>query len=148
VLAVTDDMRAFLDAHVHPRAADQVRLRELIEAIITTDVFSLEFNDRTRTASEAFRLRTGNCLSFSNMFVAMAREVGLMFFQEVDSAAGRSIGRLSQPAFNVRADLARCVHVGIQHRRLQGELQHAHDLRHPGAGPLLQQHGRREHAGR
>ena len=85
ILAVTAEMRAFLEAHVHPRAADQVRLRELIEAIITTDTFALEFDDRTRTASEAFRLRTGNCLSFSNLFVAMAREVGLKAsFQEVD----------------------------------------------------------------
>jgi Flp pilus assembly protein TadD len=110
VLAVTDDMRAFLDAHVHPRAADQVRLRELIEAIITTDVFSLEFNDRTRTASEAFRLRTGNCLSFSNLFVAMAREVGLKaFFQEVDLPPDWSIDKdvfVLNRHVNVRVDLS------------------------------------------
>ena len=110
VLAVTDDMRAFLDAHVHPRAADQVRLRELIEAIITTDVFSLEFNDRTRTASGAFRLRTGNCLSFSNLFVAMAREVGLKAsFQEVDLPPDWSLDRdvfVLNRHVNVRVDLS------------------------------------------
>ena len=85
VLAVSAEMLAFLDEHVHRKAADQVKLHELIEALITKDAFSLTFNDRTRTASEAFRLRTGNCLSFSNLFVAMAREVGLdASFQEVD----------------------------------------------------------------
>jgi len=85
VLAVSPEMLAFLDQHVHRKAADQVKLHELIEALITKDSFSLTFNDRTRTAAEAFRLQTGNCLSFSNLFIAMAREVGLTAsFQEVD----------------------------------------------------------------
>jgi Flp pilus assembly protein TadD len=110
VLAVTDDMRVFLDEHVHRRAADQVRLRELIEAIITTDTFALQFDDRTRTASGAFRLRTGNCLSFSNLFVAMAREVGLKAsFQEVDLPPDWSIDKdvfVLNRHVNVRVDLA------------------------------------------
>ncbi len=38
----------------------------------------------TLTASDTFKRRSGNCLSFSNMFVAMAREAGLKaWFQEV-----------------------------------------------------------------
>jgi Flp pilus assembly protein TadD len=38
----------------------------------------------TLTASETFNQQTGNCLSFSNMFIAMAREAGLKaWFQEV-----------------------------------------------------------------
>jgi tetratricopeptide (TPR) repeat protein len=38
----------------------------------------------TLTAADTFKRRTGNCLSFSNMFVAMAREAGLnAWFQEV-----------------------------------------------------------------
>jgi len=85
VLAVSDEMRSFLAAHVHRRAAESVRFKALVEAIINTPELRLEFEERTRTASETFNARRGNCLSFSNLFVAMAREVGLeVAFQEVD----------------------------------------------------------------
>jgi Flp pilus assembly protein TadD len=110
VLEVTDDMRAFLEEHVHSRATDQVKLRELIEAIITTKAFTLTFDDRTRTASEAFRLRSGNCLSFSNLFVAMAREVGLKAsFQEVDLPPDWTLDKdvfVLNRHVNVRIDLS------------------------------------------
>ena len=110
VLEVTDEMRAFLESHVHSRATDQLKLRELIEAIITTKTFTLTFDGRTRTASEAFRLRSGNCLSFSNLFIAMAREVGLKAsFQEVDLPPDWSIDRdvfVLNRHVNVRIDLS------------------------------------------
>lgn len=109
VLAVTPEMRAFVDDHVHRKAADQIKLRELIEAIINTKTFALEFDDRTRTASEAFERRTGNCLSFSNLFVAMAREVGLAAsFQEVDLPPDWSLDKdvfVLNRHVNVRVDL-------------------------------------------
>ena len=85
VLAVSTEMLDFLKTNVHRRATNQVKLQELIDAIISADTFGLEFDEKTRTASETFRLRQGNCLSFSNLFVAMARDVGLKAsFQEVD----------------------------------------------------------------
>lgn len=85
VLAVSPEMREFLAAHVHRKAAESVRFKALVEAIINTADFRLEFEERTRTAAETFRSRKGNCLSFSSLFVAMAREVGLdASFQEVD----------------------------------------------------------------
>jgi len=85
VLAVSAEMRRFLDSNVHSKASSQVKLRELIDAIIYEGNFGLEFAGATRTASDMFRLRRGNCLSFSNMFVAMARHVGLeALYQEVD----------------------------------------------------------------
>jgi Flp pilus assembly protein TadD len=85
VLSVSEGMLEFLDANVHPKAFDGVRLQELIDAIINEGTFGLEFDGQTRTAAETFRLRRGNCLSFSNMFVAMARRVNLdASFQEVD----------------------------------------------------------------
>ena len=109
VLAVTPEMRAFLDDHVHRKAADQVKLHELIDAIINTKTFALEFDDRTRTASEAFERRTGNCLSFSNLFVAMAREVDLAAsFQEVDLPPDWSLDNdvfVLNRHVNVRVDL-------------------------------------------
>jgi Flp pilus assembly protein TadD len=85
VLAVSGEMRQFLDSNVHFKASSQVKMRELIDAIINEGTFGIEFAGATRTASEMFQLRLGNCLSFSNMFVAMARYVGLEArYQEVD----------------------------------------------------------------
>ena len=85
VLALSPDMESFLDRHVDRGADHKVRLRQLARAIIDAGDFGLVYDDTTHTAAETFRLRRGNCLSFSNMFVAMARRLGLdVFFQEVD----------------------------------------------------------------
>jgi Flp pilus assembly protein TadD len=84
VLAVSPEMRDFLDAHV-TTAGGAARLRQLGYAIIHDRTFKLKYDETTRTAAETFRTRRGNCLSFSNMFVAMARHLGLdVHFQEVD----------------------------------------------------------------
>lgn len=85
VLAVSAEMQDFLDAHVSRGAGRAIRLRQLAYAIVGEGHFGLEYDETTRTASETFRTRRGNCLSFSNMFVAMARRVGLdVDYQEVD----------------------------------------------------------------
>ncbi len=85
VLALSVQMREFLDAHVDRKGSDLLKLRQVVSAIVGSDTFGVEYDDRTRTASETFRIRRGNCLSFSNMFVAMARHVGLkVAYQEVD----------------------------------------------------------------
>jgi len=84
VLALSAEMLDFLDSNVHQRATIGVRMNELIDAIINERTFGLEFDGKTRTASETFHLRRGNCLSFSNLFVAMARAVNLeASYQEV-----------------------------------------------------------------
>jgi Flp pilus assembly protein TadD len=85
VLAVSDEMRAFLDKHVDRKGSDSLKLHLVVSAVIEENTFGLVYDDKTRTASETFHARLGNCLSFSIMFVAMAREVGLTVqFQEVD----------------------------------------------------------------
>ena len=85
VLAVSAEMRAFVDAHVDRKASGNLKLHQLVSAIIDKATFGVEYDDTTRTASETFRVRRGNCLSFSSMFVAMARDVGLSVqFQEVE----------------------------------------------------------------
>lgn len=85
VLEVSPEMRDFLDAHVTRAAGRALRLRELAYAIIHDRAFKLEYDETTRTASGTFHTRRGNCLSFSSMFVAMARQVGLdARYQEVD----------------------------------------------------------------
>lgn len=85
ILALDDEMRAFLDANVNPGATDVFKLEQLIDAIMEESTFGLEYDENTRTAAETFRQRLGNCLSFSTMFISLARGVGLQAkFQEVD----------------------------------------------------------------
>jgi Flp pilus assembly protein TadD len=85
VLGLDADMRRFVAENVSLRSPRDRRLRQLLEAVIGEDRLGVDYNDRTYTASEAFRLREANCLSFTNMFVALARQAGIVVsYQEVD----------------------------------------------------------------
>ncbi|MCH5374192.1 MAG: hypothetical protein JJ992_09460, partial [Planctomycetes bacterium] len=108
-LEVTADMVEFLDRSVDIHRTEQTRLADLLNAIVDENRFELVYDDKTRTASETFRDRRGNCLSFTNMFVAMARYLGLSAqFQEVEippdwSSAGHAL--LLSEHVNVFIDL-------------------------------------------
>jgi Flp pilus assembly protein TadD len=85
VLALNDDMRRFLRQHVNTGATDTFKLQQLVDAMMGTTSFKLEYDEQTRTAAETFRLQRGNCLSFTTLFVTLARGVNLKAkFQEVD----------------------------------------------------------------
>ena len=85
ILELTPEMKAFLDEHMTERQEERDRLRALIYAVIVEGTFDLVYDESTRTAGETFRDRRGNCLSFTNMFIAMARYMGLEAkYQEVD----------------------------------------------------------------
>lgn len=85
VLAVGPEMRAFVREHVNLGATDVFKLQQLIDALMKSATFGLEYDIVTHTASETFRSRRGNCLSFANMFVALARVAGLdAEFEEVE----------------------------------------------------------------
>ena len=96
ILELTPEMKAFLDARIRDRQGESDRLRALIYAVIVEGTFNLVYDETTRTAGETFQDQRGNCLSFTNMFIAMARYVGLeAHYQEVDvppdwSLAGES----------------------------------------------------------
>ncbi len=86
VLALTPEMRAFLAEHVASGADRVTRLRQLGSAVIHGEGFHLAYDETTRTAAATFEARRGNCLSFSSLFVALARELGIdARFQEVDT---------------------------------------------------------------
>jgi Flp pilus assembly protein TadD len=86
VLALTAEMRAFVDEHVAAEAKKHVRLQQLTDAVIRRGRLKLEYDETTRTAAAAFQERRGNCLSFSSLFLALARHAGLdAHFQEVDT---------------------------------------------------------------
>jgi tetratricopeptide (TPR) repeat protein len=85
ILALNDDIKALLDESVTPIISERKRLYTLVEILIDKVRFDPK-NDRygTRTAQETYDTGTANCLSLSNLFVAMARYVGLSVqYQEV-----------------------------------------------------------------
>lgn len=84
ILELSPGMIEFLDRWVDPNRSDYAKLRRLLYAVMRDGTFDLIYDDVTRTAQETFRDQRGNCLSFTNMFVAMSRHLDLdSKFQEV-----------------------------------------------------------------
>ena len=85
VLAVSPDMEKFLNRYVLPYKNSQTRLELLTAAVTRSGVLGFRYDEsRTLTAIEAFEQRTGNCIGFANMLVALARRAGLnAHYQEV-----------------------------------------------------------------
>ena len=76
--AVSEEMEAYLDRYI-PRSAHAGK-RAWTLAYVATDNLMFPFNydpEVTLPPAQTFRLRTGNCLSFSMMLVAMARHIGV-----------------------------------------------------------------------
>lgn len=85
VLALNDDMRWFVDTYVSDSSSSERRLQSLLRAIFHGGMLGLEYDPlKTYNAADTFRYQEGNCLSFTNMFVALGREAGLkVWFNEV-----------------------------------------------------------------
>lgn len=85
MLEMTPEMKAFVDSHANQSLSPHGRLRSLELAIRGEGNFDLVYDDTTRTARGTFEARRGNCLSFTNLFVAMARYLELdAHYQEVE----------------------------------------------------------------
>ncbi|WP_444923365.1 tetratricopeptide repeat protein [Microbulbifer sp. DLAB2-AF] len=75
LLGLDSDLRAYLQ-ELAPKASPQSRLAALIRAFEQRD-FTVEYDESsTLTAMETYRQARGNCLAFTLMMVAMARELG------------------------------------------------------------------------
>ena len=74
-------------------------------------MFSLDYSEVTRTASATFHERQGNCLSFTMLFVGLARAAGLTAtYQSVRGAAElgeRRPSRHREPCERPRSHRAR-----------------------------------------
>ena len=83
---IDDDMRAFIAEHVDDARASRERMRRLLRGMLQTGLMSLDYNDATtKTARQTFHDRVGNCISFTSLFVALAREADLdVAFQTVE----------------------------------------------------------------
>jgi Flp pilus assembly protein TadD len=75
-IALDAEMRAFVAPVAALRDARQ-KMLALIEGMEQRGMFSLDYAEVTRTASDTFHDRQGNCLSFTMLFVALARAAGL-----------------------------------------------------------------------
>jgi len=88
LLATSPEMEAFVDRFA--RSDSEQRSRAWTLAYAALDPYILDFTYDplvTLPADRAFRARRGNCLTFSSMFVAMARQAGLnAWYQEVEVA--------------------------------------------------------------
>lgn len=84
-----EEMRDFVAGAVAGADTRDARLLGLLRAMLGSGMFALDYEgETTLTAREAFNARAGNCLSFTNLFVALAREAGLpAYYQEVDIPA-------------------------------------------------------------
>ena len=114
ILEMTPEMIEFVDSYMEGSTNRYRRMQRLVYAIIGDGNFDLVYDDRTRTASETFKAARGNCLSFTNLFIAMARYLDIHAeYQEVDippdwSLAGESF--FFSQHVNVLVDLG----VGMQ----------------------------------
>ena len=85
VLAVSPAMEKFLERYILKYTSAQTRLELLTYSVTSSGVLGFDYDEsRTLTAAEAFETRSGNCIGFANMMVALARQAGLKArYQEV-----------------------------------------------------------------
>jgi tetratricopeptide (TPR) repeat protein len=116
MIEMTPEMMAFVDSYVGDAQNRYTRMKRLVYAVMGEGKFELIYDDKTRTAQETFHDARGNCLSFTNMFIAMVRYVDIHAeYQEVDippdwSLVGQSF--LFSQHVNVLVDL------GVGERRI------------------------------
>ncbi len=78
ILALNEEMRNYVAAKIGNDPQARSRLRKLIRGMIDDGLLTLDYDPNlTYTATETFRNRQGNCLSFSILFAALAREADL-----------------------------------------------------------------------
>ena len=84
-LGVSASMKQFIRNYAPEDMANGRKAWNLAYAALDPMLLNFDYDSSlTLTAAETFKRRTGNCLGFSSMFIAMAREAGLeAWFQEV-----------------------------------------------------------------
>jgi Flp pilus assembly protein TadD len=80
---VSEEMRLWAEEKLRPFASSspEIKLGALQQAFFDRGEFEFEYEGiRTLTAEEAFAARHGNCMSFTSLFVALSRDLGLPTF--------------------------------------------------------------------
>lgn len=78
LLELDEDMRQFVATYTGGIASRRQRLRTLHNAVSGPATLGIDYDPFAEgTAREAFHRQAANCLSYANLFVALAREAGL-----------------------------------------------------------------------
>ena len=78
LLALDAPMREFVRRHTGELTNSRLKLLSLHEAVSGTDGLDMQYDPLAEgSASEVFHRGTANCLSYANLFVALARAAGL-----------------------------------------------------------------------
>ena len=86
-LYLPPDMVEFFEARVDPGLPELDRLEGIIRVIFSDDGLDFAYSEVTRTAEGVFRTGTGNCLSFTQLIIALGRHFDLnVRYREVDVA--------------------------------------------------------------
>jgi len=85
ILELDKDIASFLVRHVSPRQNPSQQVADLMDAVFGKKGLRIKYDSNaTLTATGTFEARAGNCMSFTILFVAMARHIGLdAYFKEV-----------------------------------------------------------------
>ena len=89
LLAVPEALRQQLHASVRPNPDPARRLQALADFLLKPEGLGLRYrHDATLSVAEAFAQREGNCLTFTLVTVALARELGLQAYgQDADAVS-------------------------------------------------------------
>lgn len=109
LLKIDAGMREFFAARIPKHGPDYDRLLAIVSAILQPDGLHFAYDiEATLDPREAFRRRRGNCVTFSMLFVAVARSFGFhVSFQNLDTTEhwdrfGRIVASVQH--VNVRID--------------------------------------------
>ncbi len=82
---LTDEMKAWLAGRVDRELGAEARIRALLAVLVGEEGLGLQYTSGfTGTAAQVFASGEANCLSFTHLFVGMARELGLdVYYLEV-----------------------------------------------------------------
>jgi tetratricopeptide (TPR) repeat protein len=86
-IKLSPEMKQFLDKKVDRGLPQMERLQSLVAAVFRDAELNFKYSADSRTAIETFTTRSGNCLSFTLLFISMARYMNLdARFREVEVA--------------------------------------------------------------
>jgi tetratricopeptide (TPR) repeat protein len=85
LLRVSPEMKEFVRTHTFDKGGRSGKAWSLVYAALDPYLLDFYYDPQvTLPADEAFAARTGNCLTFSSLFIAMARNAGLeAWYQEI-----------------------------------------------------------------
>lgn len=106
-MTLPDELRGALETRMsEPGLSAEARVRRLVDFMVADDGLALRYEEQpTYGIAESFARRKVNCLSFTLMFIAMARASGMRAFAQAsdDALAMRVLGDTVYRATHVNA---------------------------------------------